>query len=307
MFALCVVFAFNGLNAETNFWQPSPGHMQVPIWPGAVPDAQPVPGPEAVLSNTDWVVARKPFVFVINVSQPTMTVYSPKGTNTGVAAIVFPGGGYNALAIDLEGTEICDWLTSRGITAVLLKYRVPLKKVGPYGESPLALEDAQRTVGLVRFHAAEWHIEPHKIGVIGFSAGGHMVAAISTHFDKRSYVAVDAADKESCRPDFAVALYPGHLWNEDKGFLLNPNVLVTSNTPPTFLLQAEDDHVDDVNHSLVYYTALKNAGVPVEMHLYAQGGHAFGLRRTKLPITEWPTLMETWLGTIGMTSAPGRS
>jgi len=265
MFALCVVFAFNGLNAETNFWQPSPGHMQVPIWPGAVPDAQPVPGPEAVLSNTDWVVARKPFVFVINVSQPTMTVYSPKGTNTGVAAIVFPGGGYNALAIDLEGTEICDWLTSRGITAVLLKYRVPLKKVGPYGESPLALEDAQRTVGLVRFHAAEWHIEPHKIGVIGFSAGGHMVAAISTHFDKRSYVAVDAADKESCRPDFAVALYPGHLWNEDKGFLLNPNVLVTSNTPPTFLLQAEDDHVDDVNHSLVYYIALKNAGVPVEM------------------------------------------
>ena len=237
-----------------------------------------------------------------NVSLPTMMVYSPKRTNTGVAVIVFPGGGYQCLAMDLEGTEICDWLTSRGITAVLLKYRVPVKRVGPYGESPPALEDAQRTVGLVRFDAAELHINPHKIGVIGFSAGGHVVAALSTHFDKRSYPAVDAADKESCRPDFAIACYPGHLWNDDEGFKLNPNVPVTTDTPPTFLLQAEDDHVDGVEQSLVYYIGLKNAGVPVEMHLYAQGGHAFGLRRTKFPITEWPQLVEKWLGTIGMTS-----
>jgi acetyl esterase/lipase len=231
-----------------------------------------------------------------------MTVYSPKGTNTGVAVVVFPGGGYNCLAIDLEGTEICDWLTSRGITAVLLKYRVPTRGSGAYAESPPALEDAQRTVGLVRFHAAGWHIDPHKIGVIGFSAGGHMVAAMSTHFDKRLYPAVDAADKESCRPDFAMALYPGHLWKDDKNFELNPNVPVTTNTPPTFLVQAENDPVDNVNNSLVYYQALKNAGVPVELHLYAQGGHGFGLRRTKYPITEWPHLVETWLGTIGMIS-----
>jgi acetyl esterase/lipase len=164
----------------------------------------------------------------------------------------------------------------------------------------MALEDAQRTVGLVRFHAAEWHIDPHKIGVLGFSAGGHLVAAISTHFKRRLYPAVDAADKESCRPDFAVALYPGHLWIDDKKFELNPNVPVTRQTPPTFLLQNEDDPVDNINHSLVYYIALKNAGVPVEMHLYAQGGHAFGLRRTKFPATGWPQLVETWLGTIGM-------
>jgi acetyl esterase/lipase len=303
LFVVGMVSSCVGLRAQTNVWQPSPGHTQVPIWPGAVPDARPVPGPEAVLFNTNWVVAGKPFAFVVNVSLPTMTVYSPKGKKTGVAAVVFPGGGYNALAIDLEGTEICDWLTSRGITAVLLKYRVPTKpKVGPYSESPPALEDAQRTLGLVRFRAAEWHIDPHKIGVIGFSAGGHMVAAISTHFDKRSYPAVDASDRESCRPDFAIACYPGHLWNEDRGFVLNPNIPVTSNTPPTFLLQAEDDHVDNVNHSLVYYIALKNAGVPVELHLYAQGGHAFGLRRTKFPVTGWPRLVESWLGTIGMTS-----
>ena len=301
-FVTCIVFACGSLSAQTNVWQPSPGHTQLPIWPGAAPDAhaQLVRGPEYVTNvlssgGVSWIA-------VCNVSLPTMTVYSPKGKNTGVGVVVFPGGGYNCLAIDLEGTEICDWLTSRGITAVLLKYRVPLKKAGPYGESPLALEDAQRTVGLLRFHAAEWHVDPHKIGVIGFSAGGHMVAAISTHFDKRSYPAADAADKESCRPDFAIACYPGHLWNEDKGFVLNPNVPVTRNTPPTFLVQAEDDHVDNVNHSLVYYAALKNAGVPVEMHLYAQGGHAFGLRPTKFPVKDWPQLVEVWLRTIGMTA-----
>jgi len=165
-------------------------------------------------------------------------------------------------------------------------------------KAPMALEDAQRTVGLVRFHAAKYHIDPHKIGVLGFSAGGHLSADISTHFDKRLYPAVDAADKESCRPDFAVALYPGHLWINK--FELNPDVPVTRHTPPTFLLQAENDPVDSVNNSLVYYIALKKAGVPVEMHLYAEGKHAFGLRPTKFPITRWPQLVETWLGTIGM-------
>jgi acetyl esterase/lipase len=208
---------------------------------------------------------------------------------------------------------------------VLLKYRVtdvgPYPKSGPYPESPMALEDAQRTVGLLRFHAAEWHINPHKIGVLGFSAGGHLSAAISTHFAKRLYPAVDAADKESCRPDFAVAIFPGHLslsaaeWdakqgtkkfvvphqaNADKELALNPEIPVNRQTPPTFLLQAEDDHVDSVYDSLAYYIALEKAGVPAEMHLYAQGGHAFGLRRTKFPITGWPQLVETWLATIGM-------
>jgi acetyl esterase/lipase len=241
--------------------------------------------------------------------------------------VVFPGGGYQILAIDLEGTEVCDWLTPKGITCVLLKYRVtdvgPYPKSGPYPESPMALEDAQRTVGLVRFHAAEWHIDPHKIGVLGFSAGGHLVAAISNHFEKRLYAAVDAADKVSYRPDFGVSIYPGHLslsaaeWDAtqgakkfvvphaadaDKDLGLNPDIHITSQTPPTFLLQAEDDHVDNVNDSLAYYIALKNAGVPVEMHLYAHGGHAFGLRPAKFPITRWPQLVETWLGTIGMIS-----
>lgn len=326
LLALCVVSAFGGLRAQQTVWQPSPGHTQVPIWPGAAPDPQPVKGPEiAETSGKAFLVAGRPVVGIRNVTRPTMTVYAPKGKNTGAAVVVFPGGGYQILAIDLEGSEVCDWLTPRGITCVLLKYRVtdvgPYPKSGPYPESPMALEDAQRTMGLVRLHAAEWHIDPHKIGVLGFSAGGHLVAAISNHFAQRLYPPIDAADKESCRPDFAVAIYPGHLsidaaeWDAkqgvkkfalhypataDKHLGLNPDIHITSQTPPTFLLQNEDDHVDNVNDSLAYYIALKNAGVPVEMHLYAHGGHAFGLRRTKLPATRWPELVETWLETIGM-------
>jgi acetyl esterase/lipase len=168
------VFVCGGVSGQAAVWQPSQGHTQMPIWPKAAPpDAQPVPGPEEMKTVKDPLISGgEPWIEIDNVSQPTMTVYSPKGKNTGVAVVVFPGGGYRALAIDLQGTEICDWLTSQGITAVLLKYRVPTPRLGAYRESALALEDAQRTVGLVRFHAAGWHIDPHKIGVIGFSAGG---------------------------------------------------------------------------------------------------------------------------------------
>lgn len=303
--ALSLLLSLVGPSIAQTAWHPSPGHAQVPIWPGVVPDAQPVKGPEVSVTVVDAagnpkLVGGKPWVYVDRVSQPTMTVYSPTGNNTGAAVVVFPGGGYNGLAIDLEGTEACDWLTSKGITCVLLKYRVPCAKTGPYRNCSTALQDAQRTVGLVRFRAAEWHVDPHKIGVLGFSAGGHMVAAMSTHFEKRLYPAVDAADKESCRPDFAVALYPGHLAVPEKGFALNPDLHVSNRTPPTFLLQAEDDPVDPVENSLVYYAALRKAGVPAEMHVYGKGGHAFGLRRTESPITEWPQLVEAWLGTIGM-------
>lgn len=286
-------------------WQPSPGHRQVPIWPGVVPDAQPARGPEVAGTVVDAagrmkLVGGRPWVYVDRVSRPTMTVYAPVGSNTGAAIVVFPGGGYNVLAIDLEGTEVCDWLTSRGITCVLLKYRVPCVKTGAYRDCRTALQDAQRTVGLVRSLAAQWDIDPHKIGVLGFSAGGHMAVAMSTHFETRLYPAVDAADTASCRPDFAIALYPGHLAVPERNFALNPDLHVTSRTPPTFLLQAEDDPVDPVENSLVYHAALRKAGVPAEMHLYVKGGHAFGLRRTRFPITEWPQLVEKWLGTIGM-------
>jgi acetyl esterase/lipase len=309
IFVACAMLIPSYAIAQTSPWEPSPGHIQMPIWPlGQAPDAQPVAEPKNETEVvTDHPVAGKPWTMVGKVSEPTMTVYSPKVKNQGAAVVVFPGGGYQSLAIDLEGTEVCDWLTSRGVTCVLLKYRVPGEglrpKSGAYPNSPMALEDAQRAMGLIRFHASEWHINPRKIGVLGFSAGGHLVAAISTHFDKRLYPVLDAADKESCRPDFAVALYPGHMLEKTSADLeLNPYIPVTSMTPPTILLQAENDPVDDVTNSLVYFIALKKAEVPVEMHLYAEGGHAFGLRRTNFPITRWPQLVETWLKTIGVTS-----
>ena len=307
---LWAVSSLAGLQGQP-VWHPSSGHTQVRIWPGTAPDAQPVPGRERATVVKD-LVAGKPWTAVKNVSEPTMTVYPPKGANTGIAVIVFPGGGYSELAIDLEGSEICDWLVSRGITGVLLKYRVPTPKVGRYRESLQALQDAQRTLSLVRSNAAKWQIDPRKIGVIGFSAGGHLVAAVSTRFDKRSYSPVDASDKVSCRPDFAIALYPGHLapwyaddpkaWTSTDRLGFNPNITVTSKTPPTFLLQAQNDPVDDVRNSMAYSLALRNARVPVELHLYAEGGHAFGLRRTASRITEWPRLVETWLRTIRMIS-----
>ena len=305
--ALSVVGA---ASAAPQAWQPAPGHNQVPLWPGQVPDAQPLPGPEtAAMTEGEKLIAGRNYMYLRNISQPTLTVYAPQGKNTGAAVVVFPGGGFEILAMDLEGTEVCDWLTANGITCVLLKYRVPSLPYDWHCDCrpddlvvpTQALEDAQRALGLVRLHAAEWHIDPHKVGVLGFSAGGYLVAAISTHYGKRLYRPVDVADQESCRPDFAVAIYPGHLAT-DKGSL-NPNVPVTRETPPTFLLQAEDDGVDGVQQSLVYFGALKAAGVPVEMHIYAQGGHAFGLRPTKLPITHWPKLVIQWLGVLGMIPA----
>jgi acetyl esterase/lipase len=292
-------------SSRATVWQPSAGHTQIPIWPGAAPDLTPVPGPETATVSKK-LLAGKPATAVTNVTRPTMTVYAPTGKNTGAAIVVIPGGGFQILAIDLEGTETCDWLTSRGITCVLLKYRVPSV---PYvwqcdcrphnlALSVPSLQDVQRTVRLVRFHAAQWHVDPHKVGVLGYSAGGFLVAEISTNFDRQLYAPVDAADKESARPDFAMPIYPGHLTRGDGK--LNPNIPVSATTPPTFLLQAEDDYVDGVDQALVYYTALAKAHVPAELHLYAHGGHAFGLRPTSSAITRWPALADTWLRTIGM-------
>ena len=307
--ALCTLLALGCEPASADPWHPAPGHTQIPLWPATPPDAKPMPKPETD-GQTKSLVAGKPWTWVAYVAQPTMTVYSPRGKNTGAAVVVLPGGGFEVLAIDLEGTEVCDWLTSAGITCVLLKYRVPSEPYDGHCDcrpddlaTPTrSLEDVQRTIGLVRRHAGQWHIDPHRIGVLGFSAGGYLAAEISTKFRQRLYATVDDADRQSARPDFAVLVYPGHLApGKTDGNTLNPNVPVTPQTPPTFLVQAEDDNVDGVNQSLTYYAALKKAGVPVEMHLYAEGGHAFGLRPSRFPITGWPALVEAWLRTMGMT------
>lgn len=301
---VCALMALGGDAAGADIWQPAPGHEQIPIWPGPPPDAQPVREPESVAS-VDRLIAERPYKTIRNVSLPTMTVYSPKGSNTGAAVVVLPGGSFVALAIDLEGTEVCDWLTPRGITCVLLKYRVPTEpfdwrcRCYPDGftTSTLALQDVQRTIGLMRLRAKDWHIDPRKIGVMGFSAGGFLAAAASTRFRQRLYAPQDDADKESARPDYAVLIYPGRLATDDDR--LNPNLPVSGETSPTFLIHAENDRYG-MQRSLVYYGALKKAGVPAEMHIYAEGGHAFGVRPGRFPITDWPRLAEIWLRTIGM-------
>lgn len=303
---LCLWLSCMSVPAEAGVWQPATGRLQMPLWPDKVPDAQAMPGPETETLRTEHLVAARPWMAVTNVSRPTLTVYAPTAKNIGAAVVVFPGGGFQVLAIDLEGSEICAWLTSRGITCVLLKYRVPStpydwrRKTYPddFALSIPSLQDAQRAIRLVRFHAAEWHVDPHRIGVIGFSAGGFLVAETSTDFRRQLYLPVDAADRQSDRPDFAMAIYPGHIALDDGR--LNPNLPVSSETPPTFLVQAEDDYTDGVRQSLVYYAALAKAGVPAELHLYARGGHAFGLRRTKRSITHWTDLADAWMRTIGV-------
>jgi acetyl esterase/lipase len=286
--------------AQQARWQPAAGHTQIPIWPSGVPGGAPANSPAEVDTSDakSQLIAGKPLIRLGNVSAPTITLYRPtKQGGPNPAVVVFPGGGYNILAIDLEGTEVCDWLNARGITCVLLKYRVP--NTGPYPKSPAALQDAQRAVGLIRQHAAEWGIDPKSIGVLGFSAGAHLAAALSTHFDKRLYDTVDGADQLSCRPDFAVIVYPGYLALDKEGMKANPDINPTAQTPPTFIGQAEDDPVH-VENATNYFLQLKQAGVPAELHIYAEGGHGYGLRRTALPVTAWPQLVETWLHTIGI-------
>jgi acetyl esterase/lipase len=297
LLAVAVVVGVSiAMPAQQPAWPPSSNYTTLELWPHGAPGAQPNPAAEMNTTTAkDHVVAGRPVYRVGNVSRPTLTLYPAKANSTGAAVVVFPGGGYRILAIDLEGTEVCDWLNSIDVTCVLLKYRVP--DSGPYPKSSAALQDAQRALGVVRSHAAQWHIDPNRVGVLGFSAGGHLAAALSTHYDQRLYDGVDAADQLSCRPDFAVIIYPGYLALSEQNFAPNPDIHVTEKTPPSILVQAEDDPVH-VENSTVYYQALKNAKVPAEMHLYAQGGHGYGLRRTALPVTSWPASVETWLHTI---------
>lgn len=306
--AVTAMIAFScGLVYAQGAWQPGAGHTQIPIWPNGAPGAATAASAAVEADTTtakDNLIAGRPLIRLGNVSVPTITLYRPeKGPGAmepTPAVVVFPGGGYHILAMDLEGTEVCDWLNSAGIACVLLKYRVP--DSGPYPNSKAALQDAQRAVGLVRQNAATWGIDAKKVGVLGFSAGGHLAAAISTHFDKRLYDRVDGADDLNCRPDFAVVVYPGYLALSEKDMEANPEINPTADTPPTFVVQAEDDPVH-VENATTYFLQLKKAKVPAELHVYAEGGHGYGLRKTDLPVTTWPKTVEVWLHTIRVLDA----
>jgi len=288
-------------------WRPPPGHEEVALWPGRAPDSEGA-APAAEYSKTGTNPRRfagLPVTGVYNVSVPTLTIFRPKAPGRRAAILVFPGGGFQQLAIDLEGTEACDWITARGLVCVLVKYRVPGSNhhhdpacdcaVTP--KHLTALQDAQRAIRLVRARAPSLGVDPARIGVMGFSAGGYLVAQTSNIFEP-AYRPVDALDRVSSRPDFAVALYPGHLCRA--GRTLDPGIHVGKRTPPTFLLQAWDDPTDEICNSVVYARALEAAGVPSEVHLFGAGGHAFALRSTGHDVDIWPSLLENWLKEIGI-------
>ncbi|MEG9432738.1 alpha/beta hydrolase [Terriglobus sp. ADX1] len=273
----------------------------LPLWPNGNPEPSTITGPETdPTTDSNRIVSGKVTVRITNVSKPTLSVYfPPKEKNTGAAALVFPGGAYIRLAWNLEGTEVCDWLNSIGMTCLLVKYRVP--ETGHYPDNVEDLEDAQQAMRIARAHAVEWAIDPQRIGAIGFSAGAHLAAALSTHSDfQGKNVPPSTAD---AKPNWQMLLYPG--WLNGADGKVNPTVKPVADTPPTFLVMAEDDYTAHVENALVYFQALKDVKVPAELHLFTQGGHGFGLRPTALPISRWPTLAEAWLHTIHILGTPG--
>ncbi|MEO6815375.1 MAG: alpha/beta hydrolase [Edaphobacter sp.] len=269
------------------------------LWPNGNPETSKVVGPEIdPTTDANRIVSGLPVIRVTNVSKPSLTVYSPPpAKNTGAAALVFPGGAYIRLSYNLEGTEVCTWLNSIGVTCILVKYRVP--EQGHYPENVEDLEDAQQAMRITRARAAEWHIDPNRIGAIGFSAGAHLAAVLSTHPDfQEKNIPASTID---ARPNFQMIIYPGWLGSSGKGA---PSLQPTADIPPTFLVQAENDYTAHVENSLIYFQALKDARIPAELHIFTQGGHGFGLRPTDLPISHWPALAETWLHTIHILGPP---
>ncbi len=292
--ALLLLFASMVCEGETP--------MTMKLWPKVAPGTPNTTEPEGPVNRP--VDSRGPVTRVSNVTNPTLAVYKPRTKSNGTAMLVFPGGAYKWLSMDIEGTEVCDFFGRAGITCIVVKYRVPQLDTARYQQP---LQDAQRAMGIVRLHAKEWDIDPEKVGVIGFSAGGHLAAAISNNFKERTYKKVDTADEQSCRPDFAAVIYPGYLAAGKGDETVSPEVMPGTDTPPTFLFQTEDDSAR-VENSLAYYGALKKAKVPAEMHIYPEGGHGYGLRPKVNPVTEvWPRLVLKWLESIRMLQASNGS
>lgn len=274
--------------------------LVVDVWPGKAPGETASIGPERFLEQKP---NEKQVQRLTDISHPTLTIYRPaKEKDTGASVIIAPGGGYFILAWDLEGEEVARWLNSIGVTGILLKYRVPRRADQPKDKPPVtALQDAQRAVSLVRSKAVEWGLDPKRIGMLGFSAGGHLTAATATNADRRAYEPVDAADKESCRPDFGVLVYPAYLTNA-AGTELAPDIRISKDTPPCFFAHATDDPISSQN-SVVAYLALRQAGVKSELHIYARGGHGFGLRPSEDACSTWPQRCAEWMRASGLLKA----
>ena len=282
-FLTVVIFALSLVKSVSVAEQMSP--VTVNLWPDRTGKST-----EQELPVTPNKVHR-----VTDINIPSMTVYRADRADkqAAPAVMVCPGGGYKILAIDLEGTEMAQWLNSIGFTAIVLKYTVPDNR-------DAALQDAQRAMGLIRLHSKEWNINPDRLGVMGFSAGGHLSARLSTTYATRSYPPVDEADRLSCRPDFTILGYPAYLG--DDSYSLAKDIAVTTNTPPAFIVQTQDDKF--IDNSITYYLALKKLNIPAELHLFPVGHHGYGLRPSEYPVSCWSELCTKWLLNIASNKPP---
>jgi acetyl esterase/lipase len=297
-----VIFAFSVLCFFCGF-APSAARAAEPeelkLWPREVPGEAEFKPPvtKPAVPKNDGILR------LALVTEPTMTVlHAPADKANGAAVLICPGGGYNILAWNLEGTEIAAWLNSLGVTAVVLKYRVPRRDKDVPHTAPL--QDAQRALRLLRERAAQWNLDPKRIGVLGFSAGGHLTVMTGTHWDEATYPKQDTADELSCRPDFLIPIYPAYLADEKQPGSLNPLVRVTKETPPTFIAVTHDDALRGMN-AAQFYIELKKANVPAELHIYTKGGHGYGLRPSDNPVSSWPRRCEDWLRTQGWLAPKG--
>lgn len=276
------------------------------LWPGPPPGDVGIQGKENSRVYESKILGG-PTRLITNVSRPAIAVYPPaQDTNTGTAMIICPGGGYHDLFWELEGEEVAAWLNSLGMTGIILKYRVPRRPGDVRGEPPRGpLLDAQRAVSLVRSRAAEWRIHPRRIGMVGFSAGGHLALATATSFPQRAYEPIDAVDQVSCRPDFAVLCYSGYLKAKDKDDIA-PGIRIPADSPPIFLAHSSDDEISSPEHSVFMYLALRRAKVPAELHVFATGDHDFGVRQNEKLPSSWTRLCVNWLRSLDLLTLPGK-
>lgn len=263
------------------------------LWPGRPPGQTVEPADEKVIPpKNDKDITR-----ITDVTRPSISVYKPpKEKDTGAAVVICPGGGYHILAIEHEGEDIADWFNSIGVTGIILKYRVPWNRTKD--PNPAPLQDAQRAMRLARQNAEKWNIDPQRIGMLGFSAGGNLTGWAGTNFDSNAYDKVDEADELSCRPDFLMLIYPAYFVDHANENHLDSRIRVNETTPPAILIQTEDDSVN-VENSIYFYLAMKHAKVPAEMHIYPSGGHGYGLRKSDHTVSTWPDRAETWMRSMG--------
>jgi acetyl esterase/lipase len=266
----------------------------IQLWPKGAPE------PAGFTSEPEMVIppkSDKDVKRMTNVTDPALTVYRPEKPN-GTSVIVCPGGGYSILAIEHEGTQVCEYLNTLGVTAILLKYRVPARSKENPSKEPL--QDAQRAIGLVRHHAKEWGIKPDRIGILGFSAGGHLTVMATLHPNDRTYTQDPDLDTEDATPNFSIPVYPAYLVSKENTFTLLPEVKVTEKSPPMCLIHAHDDKgVTSAAASALLYLEYKKLNLPAELHIFGKGGHGFGMRKTGLPTAEWLVRVGEWMKSQG--------